>query len=342
MDIVSAIKQVTAGGDLSTEEMITVMRSIMGGETTDAQNAAFLVGLQMKGVKAQELLGGATVMRELATHVEVLEREHLVDTCGTGGSGSNKFNVSTAAAIVAAASGARVAKHGNRGATSKSGSADVLEAAGVNLALSPEQVATTIEEVGVGFMFAPAHHSEMKHVITARKEIGVRTVFNLLGPLTNPAAAPNQVMGVFDEAWITPILEVLKELGSEHVIVVAANDGLDEISIAAPTQVGELKDGEISRYTVEPGDFGINQYPDFSMLQIGSADESLAMLRAALNNEHEAASAIVALNAGAAIYVAGLAEDLKSGVEQAQAILASGAALEKLDQLVTFTALFEN
>lgn len=342
MDIVSAIKQVTAGGDLSTEEMITVMRSIMGGETTDAQNAAFLVGLQMKGVKAQELLGGATVMRELATHVEVLEREHLVDTCGTGGSGSNKFNVSTAAAIVAAASGARVAKHGNRGATSKSGSADVLEAAGVNLALSPEQVATTIEEVGVGFMFAPAHHSAMKHVITARKEIGVRTVFNLLGPLTNPAAAPNQVMGVFDEAWITPILEVLKELGSEHVIVVAANDGLDEISIAAPTQVGELKDGEISRYTVEPGDFGINQYPDFSMLQIGSADESLAMLRAALNNEHEAASAIVALNAGAAIYVAGLAEDLKSGVEQAQAILASGAALEKLDQLVTFTALFEN
>ena len=340
MDIVSAIKQVTSGSDLGTEDMITVMRSIMGGETTDAQNAAFLVGLQMKGVKTEELLGGATVMRELATQVEVAEREHLVDTCGTGGSGSNKFNVSTAAAIVAATSGARVAKHGNRGATSKSGSADVLEAAGVNLALSPDQVANTIEEVGVGFMFAPAHHSAMKHVITARKEIGVRTVFNLLGPLTNPAAAPNQVMGVFDANWITPILEVLKALGSEHVIVVAADDGLDEISIAAVTQVGELKDGEIIRYTVEPEEFGLDRYSDYSELQIDSAEESLAMLRAALGNENEAASAIVALNAGAAIYVAGLAEDLKSGVEQARAIIESGAATEKLDQLAAYTAQF--
>ncbi len=340
MDIVSAIKQVTAGNDLTTEDTIAVMRSIMGGDTTDAQNAAFLVGLQMKGVKTQEILGGATVMRELATKVEVSERDHLVDTCGTGGSGSNKFNVSTAAAIVAATSGARVAKHGNRGATSKSGSADVLEAAGVNLALSPEQVASAIEEVGVGFMFAPAHHSAMKHVITARKEIGVRTMFNLLGPLTNPAGAPNQVMGVFDANWIEPILQVLKELGSEHVIVVAADDGLDEISLAATTQVGELKDGEISLYTVEPGDLGINQYDDYSMLQIDSAEDSLAMLRAALTYDNEAAGDIVALNAGAAIYVAGLAEDLKAGVEQAQAILRSGAALEKLDQLADYTSQF--
>lgn len=340
MDIVSAIKQVTAGNDLTTEDTIAVMRSIMGGDTTDAQNAAFLVGLQMKGVKPQEILGGATVMRELATKVEVSERDHLVDTCGTGGSGSNKFNVSTAAAIVAATSGARVAKHGNRGATSKSGSADVLEAAGVNLALSPAQVAGAIEEVGVGFMFAPAHHSAMKHVITARKEIGVRTMFNLLGPLTNPAGAPNQVMGVFDANWIEPILQVLKDLGSEHVIVVAADDGLDEISLAATTQVGELKDGEISLYTVEPGDFGINQYDDYSMLQIDSAEDSLAMLRAALTYDNEAAGDIVALNAGAAIYVAGLAEDLKAGVEQAQAILRSGAALEKLDQLADYTSQF--
>ncbi len=340
MDIVSVIKQVTSGGDLSTEDMITVMRSIMSGETTDAQNAAFLVGLQMKGVKTQELLGGATVMRELATKVEVTEGEHLIDTCGTGGSGSNKFNVSTAAAIVAATSGARVAKHGNRGATSKSGSADVLEAAGVNLVLSPDQVASTIEEVGVGFMFAPAHHSAMKHVITARKEIGMRTVFNLLGPLTNPAEAPNQVIGVFDASWITPILEVLRALGSEHVIVVAADDGLDEISIAAATQVGELKDGEINRYTVEPSEFGFNRYPDYSMLQIDSAEESLAMLRAALNNENAAASAIVALNAGAAIYVAGLAEDLRSGVEQAHAIIESDAATEKLVQLAAYTSQF--
>ena len=340
MDIVSAIKQVTAGNDLTTEDTIAVMRSIMGGDTTDAQNAAFLVGLQMKGVKPQEILGGATVMRELATKVEVSERDHLVDTCGTGGSGSNKFNVSTAAAIVAATSGARVAKHGNRGATSKSGSADVLEAAGVNLALSPAQVAGAIEEVGVGFMFAPAHHSAMKHVITARKEIGVRTMFNLLGPLTNPAGAPNQVMGVFDANWIEPILQVLKELGSEHVIVVAADDGLDEISLAATTQVGELKDGEISLYTVEPDDFGINQYDDYSMLQIDSAEDSLAMLRAALTYDNEAAGDIVALNAGAAIYVAGLAEDLKAGVEQAQAILRSGAALEKLDQLAAYTSQF--
>ncbi|MCG8413460.1 MAG: anthranilate phosphoribosyltransferase [Pseudomonadales bacterium] len=340
MDIVSAIKKVTSRDDLNTEEMIAVMRDIMGGETTDAQNAAFLVGLQMKGVKPAELLGGATVMRELSTKVEVANKDHLVDTCGTGGSGSNKFNVSTASAIVAAASGARVAKHGNRGATSKSGSADVLEAAGVNLALDPAQVATTIEEVGVGFMFAPAHHSAMKHVITARKEIGVRTVFNLLGPLTNPASAPNQVMGIFDAAWIPIVLEVLKSLGSEHVLVVAADDGLDEISLAAPTQIGELKEGEISQYTVNPEDFGVSGHADFSSLQIDSARESLAMLKAALANENQAASDIVALNSGAAIYVAGLAEDLNAGVQQARAILESGAALEKLDELVSFTSQF--
>jgi anthranilate phosphoribosyltransferase len=243
MDIKSAIKRVTGGLDLNKDEMIAVMRGIMSGASTDAQNAAFLVGLQMKGVKAVEILGGATVMRELATPVILATSSHLVDTCGTGGSGADKFNISTAAAIVAAAAGARVAKHGNRGATSVSGSADVLEAAGLNLSLTADQVARTIEEVGVGFMFAPAHHGAMKHVTTARREIGVRTIFNLLGPLTNPASAPNQVMGVFDPDWIPALLNVFKELGSNHVLIISSADGLDEISISAATHVGELKNG---------------------------------------------------------------------------------------------------
>ena len=337
MDIREAIKTVTSKQDLHKDQMIAVMRDIMSGQTTDAQNAAFLVGLQMKGVKASEILGGATVMRELATRVSVTPSPHLVDTCGTGGSGSNKFNVSTAAAIVAAAAGAKVAKHGNRGATSKSGSADVLEAAGVNLGLDADQVARAINQIGLGFMFAPAHHSAMKHVITARKEIGIRTVFNLLGPLTNPASAPNQIMGVFDAAWIAVLLEVLQDLGSNHVMIVAADDGLDEISIAATTRIGELKAGKISIYSVSPTDFGIQQYPDFSMLQIDSADQSLVMLKQALTAENQAAADIVALNAGAAIYVANLADDLGSGVAKARAILQSGKALEKLEELVRFT-----
>ena len=337
MDIRAAIKAVTSNVDLDKDQMITVMRELMSGQSTDAQNAAFLVGLQMKGVKSSEILGGATVMRELATKVQLADHSHMVDTCGTGGSGSNKFNVSTASAIVAACAGAKVAKHGNRGATSKSGSADVLEAAGVNLTLSAEDVAATIEQVGIGFIFAPAHHSAMKHVITARKEIGVRTVFNLLGPLTNPAGAPNQIIGVFDVAWIPSLLEVLKELGSSHVLIVAAEDGLDEISIAATSTVGELRDGEISLYTVEPSDFGIERYADYSMLQIDSAEASLAMLKDSLGNRNQAAGDIVALNAGAAIYAANLTDDLAAGVVRAQSILQSGEALAKLEQLVEFT-----
>ena len=339
LDIREVIKHVTSGNDLEKKQMISVMRSIMLGQTTDAQNAAFLVGLQMKGVKSDELLGGATVMRELSTKVNVEPGPHLVDTCGTGGSGSNKFNVSTAAAIVAASAGARVAKHGNRGATSTSGSADVLEAAGVRLTLEAEQVAKAIEQIGVGFMFAPAHHSAMKHVITARKEIGVRTIFNLLGPLTNPAGSPNQIIGVFDPVWIPTFLEVLRELGSNHVMIVSADDGLDEISIASETQVGELKGGEITTYTISPIDFGIEQYPDCSSLQINSAEESLVMLKQAFANENQAAAEIVALNAGAAIYVANLCEDLLAGVTKAREVLESGIAQEKLDQLVQFTQM---
>jgi anthranilate phosphoribosyltransferase len=340
MDIRTAIKAVTSGVDLDRDQMIAVMRELMSGQSTDAQNAAFLVGLQMKGVKSSEILGGATVMRELAAKVRLAEHPHMVDTCGTGGSGSNKFNVSTASAIVAACAGAKVAKHGNRGATS--GSADVLEAAGVNLTLSAADVAATIEQVGIGFMFAPAHHSAMKHVITARKEIGVRTVFNLLGPLTNPAGAPNQIIGVFDAAWIPSLLEVLKELGSNHVLIVAAEDGLDEISIAATSTVGELRDGEISLYTVEPSDFGIERYADYSMLQIDSAEESLAMLKDALGNRNQAAADIVALNAGAAIYAANLTDDLAGGVAKARSVLRSGEALAKLEQLVEFTQSLKN
>lgn len=337
MDIRAAIQQVCSRQNLTKDEMIAVMHDIMSGKTTDAQNAAFLVGLQMKGVKTAEILGGATVMRALATPVKVEPGPHLLDTCGTGGSGSNKFNVSTASAFVAACAGARVAKHGNRGASSKSGSADVLEAAGVNLSLSAEEVSRAIEEIGVGFMFAPAHHSAMKHVITARKEIGVRTVFNLLGPLTNPASAPNQIIGVFDAAWIPALLEVLKELGSNHVLIVAAEDGLDEISISAATAVGELKDGEISNYSVSPGDFGIKQYDNYHMLQIDSAEQSLVMLKKALCYENQAAGDIVALNAGAAIYAANLVDSLAEGVERAKQVIHSGEALAKLEQLAQFT-----
>jgi len=339
LDIREAIKYVISGNDLEKKQMISVMQSIMLGQTTDAQNAAFLVGLQMKGVKSDELLGGATVMRELSTKVNVEPGPYLVDTCGTGGSGSNKFNVSTAAAIVAASAGARVAKHGNRGATSTSGSADVLEAAGVRLTLEADKVAMAIEQIGVGFMFAPAHHSAMKHVIATRKEIGVRTIFNLLGPLTNPAGSPNQIIGVFDPVWIPIFLEVLRELGSNHVMIVSADDGLDEISIASETQVGELKGGKVTTYTISPNDFGIEQYPDCSSLHINSAEESLVMLKQAFANENQPAAEIVALNAGAAIYVANLCEDLLAGVTKAREVLESGIAQEKFDQLVQFTQM---
>lgn len=338
MDIKAAIRLLTQGQDIGTPDMITLMREIMSGQATDAQIGAFLVALQMKGIRASELLGAATVMRELVTRVAVSDKKHLVDTCGTGGSGTDTFNISTAAAMVAACAGARVAKHGNRAATSKSGSADLLEAAGVKLSIGPEGVALCIEQVGVGFMFAPGHHSAMKHVGGPRREIGVRTIFNLLGPLTNPASAPNQVLGVFSADWIDVMLETLKGLGSEHVLLVSSDEGLDEISISADTRVGELKNGSISHYTIKPEDFGIRRRDGYAMLQIGSAQESLAMVRGALTNQDEAAADIVALNAGAAIYAANLANDIGSGVSRAQAILRSGAALQKLEELAAFSS----
>ena len=337
MDIKIAIRQLTQRQDLQTEDMTALMRGIMTGQMTDAQIAAFLVALQLKGVCATELLGAVTVMRELVTKVDIADKRNLVDTCGTGGSGTDTFNISTASAMVAACAGARVAKHGNRGATSKSGSADLLEAAGVKLTLEPAAVARCIETLGVGFMFAPGHHSAMKHVIGPRREIGVRTIFNLLGPLTNPASAPNQLLGVYAASRIPLMLSVLKALGSEHVLIVAADDGLDEISISSTTQVGELKDGSIRQYTICPEDFGIERRNSFAMLQIATPQESLTMVRAALTGRNAAAADIVALNAGAAIYAANVVEDMAAGVQRAREILRSGDALLKLEALAAFS-----
>lgn len=337
MDIKTAIRQLTLKQDLQTTEMAALMRGIMSGQMSDAQIAAFLVALQMKGVCASELLGAVTVMRELVTRVDVPDKRHLVDTCGTGGSGTDTFNISTASAMVAACAGACVAKHGNRGSTSKSGSADLLEAAGVKLTLEPAEVARCIDTLGVGFMFAPGHHSAMKHVTGPRREIGVRTVFNLLGPLTNPASAPNQLLGVHAASWIPVMLDVLKSLGSEHVLIVAADDGLDEISVSSTTQVGELKNGVIRQFTIAPEDFGMARRDGFAMLQIDSPQESLAMVRDALTYRNEAAGDIVALNAGAAIYAANLVDEIADGVQRAREILRSGDALRKLEALAAFS-----
>ncbi|MGI9251669.1 MAG: anthranilate phosphoribosyltransferase [Pseudohongiellaceae bacterium] len=337
MNIKQAIKAVVAHQHLARDDMTAVMNDIMAGNTSDMENAAFLIGLQTKGITVDEILGGAMVMRRLVTPVKVAPSPHLIDTCGTGGTGANLFNVSTAAAIVAACAGASVAKHGNRAATSKSGSADVLEAAGVNLNLTPEQVAQTITEVGAGFMFAPAHHSAMRHVIAARKAVGVRTLFNLLGPLTNPAAAPNQLMGVYDKVWIEPLLQVFRQLGSHHVLIVHAEDGLDEISTATATHIGELKDGKTSHKLISPETLGIKPHANYKELQADSATASLAIIQAAFSGKHAAAADMIAVNSGAAIYVAGLSTDLATGVKQAQNILASGAATDKLNQLASFT-----
>jgi anthranilate phosphoribosyltransferase len=286
----------------------------------------------MKGETVEEIAAAAEVMRELATRVGV-SGPHLVDTCGTGGDGAHTFNISTCAAFVVAAAGGRVAKHGNRSVSSKSGSADVLEAAGVSLDLTPEQVAQCVNEIGVGFLFAPKFHAAMKHAIGPRREMGVRTIFNLLGPLTNPAGAPNQVLGVFAKQWVEPLAQVLKRLGSEHVLVVHAEDGMDEISIAAVTHVAELKDGKVSTYTVMPEEFGLKR-GDVGDIAVESVAGSLAMIESVLNNEPGPARDIVALNAGAAIYAANLTPTLTEGVKKATAVIASGAARDKLLALV--------
>jgi anthranilate phosphoribosyltransferase len=332
MDMQAAIRAITERRDLSHAEMTAVMRIIMTGQATPAQIGGFLIGMRMKGETVDELTAAAQVMRELAAHVDV-GGPHLVDIVGTGGDGSSTFNISTASTFVVAAAGGRVAKHGNRAVSSKSGSADLLEAAGVKLDLQPEQVRKCINEVGVGFMFAPMHHSAMKHAIGPRKEMGVRTLFNLLGPLTNPAGAPHQVLGVFSKEWVQPVAEVLKQLGSKHVLVVHSQDGMDEISIAAPTDVAELKDGAIRCYQIVPEDFGFAR-GDIAPLKVADARESLAIIQRVLAGEPGPARDIVVLNAGAAIYAADLVDSLAAGIAKAATVIDSGAAREKLAALV--------
>ena len=338
MDIQSAISQVSAGRNLTREDMSEIILEILEGKVTDAQIGAFLIALSMKGETVDEVLGAVGVMRDLSTKVEI-DEPNLIDTCGTGGTGIGIFNVSTTSALVASSCGAKIAKHGNRSATRKSGSADLLEQAGVSLSLTPEQVASCIQEIGLGFMFAQAHHSAMRHVVGPRKEIGQKSIFNVLGPLTNPASAKRQVLGVYDKKWMTPIAEVLDELGSEHLLIVHSRDGLDEISLASPTYVTEMRDGKISEYEVSPEDFNF-ETDTLEGLQVNSPQESLDLAKLALQGEHKKASSMICMTAGAALYVSDIANSLESGVELAKRSVESGEGLKKLNQLVEFTSQF--
>lgn len=351
MNIQSALSRISAMEDLSTEEMVDVMRQIMSAGATDVQIGAFLLAMRMKGESIDEITGGVQVLREFASRVQV-SGPHLVDIVGTGGDGANLFNVSTAACFVVAAAGGRVAKHGNRSVSSSCGSADVLEAAGVRLDISPTQVAQCVNELNIGFMFALMHHSAMRHVTVARNELGMRTLFNVLGPMANPAGLTRQLIGVYDRKLCRPVAEVLQRLGSEHVMVVHSQDGLDEISLAADTFVVELKDDVINEYELRPEQFGFEREP-LHGLAVKDADSSLQLLRAALAGEKgyqekenkddlraQRAARLVALNAGAGLYVAGVADSVASGVAMASVTLESGAALEKLQQLATLTQAF--
>ena len=315
------------------DEMLSLMRQIMGGEVSAVQIAAILVGLRVKKETIGEISAAAFVMREFATKVPVTQREHLVDTCGTGGDAAHTFNVSTASALVAAAAGARVAKHGGRSVSSTCGSADVLEALCVNLNLTPEQVGRSIDQIGIGFMFAPNFHGAMKHAAPVRRELGVRTLFNVLGPLTNPAGADNQVMGVFHSDLVGIQARVLQRLGSRHVLVVHGSDGLDEITISGTSFIAELKDGLVNEYTLTPEEFGLNTAP-LTDIRVGNIEEAKRMLLGVLDNQPGTARDIVLLNAGAAIYVAGLTASLADGVKKAGEVIASGAAKNKLAQLI--------
>ena len=338
MDIQSAISQVSARRNLTREDMSEIILEILEGKVTDAQIGAFLIALSMKGETVDEVLGAVGVMRDLSTKVEI-DEPNLIDTCGTGGTGIGIFNVSTTSALVASSCGAKIAKHGNRSATRKSGSADLLEQAGVSLSLTPEQVASCIQEIGLGFMFAQAHHSAMRHVVGPRKEIGQKSIFNVLGPLTNPASAKRQVLGVYDKKWMTPIAEVLYELGSEHLLIVHSRDGLDEISLASPTYMTEMRDGKISEYEVSPEDFNF-ETDTLEGLQVNSPQESLDLAKLALQGEHKKASSMICMTAGAALYVSDIANSLESGVELAKRSVESGEGLKKLNQLVEFTSQF--
>jgi anthranilate phosphoribosyltransferase len=322
------------------DEMLSLMRQIMSGEVTQAQIAGILIGLRVKKETVGEISAAAQVMREFAAKVPVSNRAHLVDTCGTGGDAAHTFNISTASALVSAAAGARVAKHGGRSVSSTCGSADVLEALGVNLHLTPEQVGQCIDQIGIGFMFAPNFHGAMKYAAPVRRELGVRTIFNVLGPLTNPAGADNQVLGVFHQDLVGIQARVLQRLGSRHVLVVHGADGLDEISISEGTYIAELKDGQVSEYTVHPDLFGLTTAP-INMLRVANIGEAQEKLLGVLNDEVGAPRDIVQLNAGAAIYVAGLASSLEAGVAKADQVIASGAAKAKLDQLITLSNSFK-
>ena len=335
MDIQSAIRTVIERRDLDGQQMTAVMQSIMTGECTPAQVGGFLVGLRMKGETVEEIAAAASVMRRLATQVEV-SKSHLVDTCGTGGDASGTFNISTASALVAAGAGVRVAKHGNRSVSGRSGSADVLEAAGVRLDLAPERIARCIDEAGVGFLFAPAHHGAMKHAIGPRREMAVRTIFNVLGPLTNPAGALRQVIGVFARELVEPLARVLGELGSEHVMVVHSEDGLDELSLGAPTHAAELRDGVVRTYALDAGNLGFAR-ASVESITVDSPAASLDVIREVLDGGSGPAADITILNAAAAIYVSGIASDLEDGIGRARDSIASGRAASALDRLVAIS-----
>lgn len=335
MEIKEAISRIVDREDLSRENMTAVMRQIMTGQATPIQIGGFLAGLRCKGETVEEITAAALVMRELAARVDV-DATHLVDTCGTGGDGARLFNVSTAAAFVVAAAGGRVAKHGNRAMSGNSGSADVLEALGVKLDCTPQQVAACITTIGLGFMFAPAHHAAAKHAAAPRRELGTRTLFNLLGPLTNPAAAPHQLLGVFAPRWLEPLAKVARELGSRHVLAVHSHDGLDEISCAAPTRVTELQHGQIRSYTIQPEDVGIERQP-LDALLVNSAEQSRELLEQALAGKPGPALEIVVLNAGAALYAADVTGSIAQGVQQAREAIASGAARAKVRALAEAT-----
>jgi len=342
MNIQAALGRIADKKNLSTAEMVDVMRQVMSGGTTDVQIGAFLLGMRIKGETIDEITGGVQVLREFASGVKV-SGPHLVDIVGTGGDGANLFNVSTASCLVVAAAGGRVAKHGNRSVSSSSGSADVLEAAGVRLDITPDQVAQCVNELGIGFMFALMHHSAMRHVSLARKELGLRTLFNVLGPMANPAGLTRQLIGVYDRALCRPVAEVLQRLGSKHVLVVNSEDGLDEISLASDTYVAELEDGYIEEYLLKPEEFGLQREP-LDDLVVEGVDASLELINSALSGakdpRSQRAAHMVALNAGAALYVAGVADSMASGVRLAIDVLDSGAALEKLHQLASMTQGF--
>ncbi|HJV06522.1 MAG TPA: anthranilate phosphoribosyltransferase [Chromobacteriaceae bacterium] len=331
-----ALNRLIDGNELFFDEMLDLMRQIMRGELTSAQIAAILIGLRVKVESVSEIAASATVMREFATHVPVATREHLIDTCGTGGDQSHTFNISTTSAFVAAAAGARVAKHGGRSVSSSSGSADVLEALGVNLKLSAEQVGQCIDQIGVGFMFAPNHHSAMKYVAPIRKELGVRTIFNILGPLTNPANADNQLMGVFHPDLVGIQCRVLRQLGSSHVMIVHGRDGLDEITLSDTTLVAELKNGEIREYELDPRELGF-QLVDKDAIRANTAEASRDILLSVLDGKEGPARDIVLLNAGAAIYTADITATLADGVTMARDMIDSGKARSKLEQLVNLS-----